>query len=423
MKSAIFSDFTWCFSNKSKEEQNVLRQLSSLPIEIALQIITDADDRNTLNIICYFMTVSSVVNDFWEAFIGKNRTNSVNLIAQRFIKVFEDHDVAASQIPRLLPQIKLNDLKSVKALLPVLNHELLNHTAQLFGIRIQWLEGVDDQIYEYHSCYKAPNVFFEDFASICHRKDGSLYFPARAFAARKDLDNTNPQQQLLALVLVEKIAILDDKEIFRYHIYNDEWDWGYAAARIQIKAMVHLISKVIKVPVPLYIIKQDEMESLFDGAIIPKRLIGNCLISDPSLEDFAITNEYVGKEMGELPEVLKYIEEHQLRSLITAEQGKYNQSTTEPEASSAPSESASNAPKPGKRVRNNQVLWEPVRDFALTLWSKDNSLTIAEVIRLIKQTPDLQASGYTPSAIRKRIFDLAPEHIRGKPGRKPKKFT
>jgi hypothetical protein len=339
------------------------------------------------------------------------------------ISVLSDHGVAASQIPRLLPQIKLNDLKSEDALLLALNHDLLNQTAQLFGVRTQWLEGIDDQIYMYHSCYKAPNVFFEGFASMCHRKDGSLYFPIRAFATRKDLDNTNPQQQLLALVLVEQIAILDDKEIFRYHIYNDEWDWGYAAARIQIKAMVRLVSTVIGVPVPLSIIKPHEIQSIFDGTIIPKRLIGNCLVSDPSLEDFAITNEYVGKEMGELPEVLKYIEEYQLGSLIAAEQGRHNQSTTELEVSSAPFGSAPDTPKPGKRARNNQVLWEPVRDFSLTLWSENNSLAIADVIKFIKQTSNLQASGYTSSAIRKRISDLAPEHIRGKPGRKPKKFT
>lgn len=369
------------------------------------------------------MTVSSVVNDFWKALAGKNRTNSVNLIAQRFIQVFEDHGVAASQIPRLLPQIKLNDLKSDDALLPVLNHDLLNQTAQLFGIRIQWLEGVDDQIYEYHSCYKAPNVFFEDFASICHRKDDGSYLPVRAFSTSKELDYTNPKRQSLALILVEKIAILDDKEIFRYHIYNDEWDWGYAPTRIQIKAMVRLVSTVIGVPVPLHIIKPHEIEAIFDGKIIPKRLIGNRWTSNPSLDDFSTANKYVGKEIDEIPEVLKYIEKYQLRSLIAAEQGECNQPFNELEVSSLPSELVLNTPKSGKRATNNQVLWDPARDAARTYWAEDNLLSIAEVIKRIKDMSHLKASGLGSSAIRKHIAELAPDNIRGKPGRKAKKFT
>ena len=234
--------------------------------------------------------------------------------------------------------------------------------------------------------------FFEDFASICHRKDVSLYLPVRAFATRKNLDNTSPQRQLLALILVEQIALLDDKEIYRYHIYNDEWNWSYPTARIQIKAMIRLVSTVIGVSVPLYIIKPDEIESLVDGTIIPKRLIGNCLISDPSLEDFAIINESVGKEMDQLPEVLKYIEEYQLRSLIAAKQGECRQSFDELEVSPLPSEPVLIPSKSGKKARSSQVRWEPVREIAQNQWTDSDSLTIAEVIRVIKQTPNLRAS-------------------------------
>ncbi|MBY0498519.1 MAG: hypothetical protein K2P74_02730 [Nitrosomonas sp.] len=107
------------------------------------------------------MAVPSIIDKFLTGLIGKNNVNKVNLIRQRFFQVFEDHGIAVSQILRLLPQIQLNDLKSGDSLLQVLNHYVLEQTTQLFGIRRLWLEGVDDQIYELHNCYKHPEIFFK----------------------------------------------------------------------------------------------------------------------------------------------------------------------------------------------------------------------------------------------------------------------
>lgn len=121
------------------------------------------------------MNVSSTFNKLLKGLIRKNYENPVNLIPQRFFQVFEDHGVAISQIPRLLPQIKLSDLKSEDPLLQVLNHEVLEQTTQLFGIRRLWLEGIDNQIYELHSCYKHREIFFKEFTTFCHNKDSSFF--------------------------------------------------------------------------------------------------------------------------------------------------------------------------------------------------------------------------------------------------------
>lgn len=191
------------------------------------------------------MTVSS----FLAGLIGSKSINPVNLIPQRFIQVFEDHGVAVSQVPQLLPQIKLSDLRSEDTLLQALNHEALEQTAQLFGIRRQWLEGVDNRIYESHNCYKHPEIFFKEFTAFCHRKDNGQYLPVRAFTTFKNLDYTDSVYQPIALVLVDQIAALDDKEIFRYRVFNDEWNWSYAKTRIQVKAMIRLVSIAIDEPV------------------------------------------------------------------------------------------------------------------------------------------------------------------------------
>ncbi|WP_350116072.1 hypothetical protein [Nitrosomonas sp.] len=364
------------------------------------------------------MTVSSIVDKLIRGLIGKNKANPVSTIPLRFFQVFEDHGIAISQIPRLLPEIQFNDLKSEDSLLQVLNYEILEQTAKLFGIRRLWLEGVDDQIYELHSCYKHPAIFFTEFDDFCHRKDNDLYLPVRAFTTCKSLDYTDSVYQPIALVLVDQIAVLDDKEIFRYCVLNDAWDWGYAPTRIQVKAMIHLISIAVDESIPLHVIAPDQIEDLYASTVFPGSLIKGCYMTDPALDDYTTTGYYNSKETDEFPEVLKYIEEHGLRDLITKEQWKRTQPFQDSENSCAQSVKSQKPRKPGKRERNNQELWEPIREAARVMWAQEGEkLTISEAVRRIKKLEHLKASKLQNNTIHKHIADLAPNH---KSGRRPK---
>ena len=151
------------------------------------------------------------IKNIFKGHTGKSKTNPVNIVAQRFLHVFLEHGVEAAQIPRLLPQIKLADLKSEDALLAALTTDVLDQTAYLFGIRNQWLEGVDNQIYECRTCYKQPELFFEHLAILRNDEHGDFWFPIRAISVTKNLDCGNPNRQLLALVLVEFITWLGDE--------------------------------------------------------------------------------------------------------------------------------------------------------------------------------------------------------------------
>lgn len=367
------------------------------------------------------MTLSSTVDKFPKGLIEKNKANSVNLIPQRFVQAFEDHGVSSSHIPRLLPQIKLNDLKSEDTLLQVLNYETLDQTAQLFGIRRQWLEGVDNQVYELHNCYKHPEIFFKKFADFCHHKDYGQYLPVRTFTTCKNLDYLNLVDQPIALVLVEHIATLDDKDIFRYCVFNDQWNWSYAKTRIQVKAMIRLVSIVIEEPIPIHVIEPDQIEALYGSTVFPGSLIDGRYMTDPTLDQYATLGYCNSKETDEFPEVLKYIEEHELRDLITKEQWMCTHSSQDSEILLDQSKKTRKPRKSGKRESNNQQLWEPIREIARAWWAENgNTLTISEAARRIKKLKHLGASELELNTIHKHIADLAPNH---KSGRRSKKST
>lgn len=244
----------------------------------------------------------------------KAKTDPVAVVAHRFLQLFQQHDIAIPQIPRLVPQIMLENLRSIDSLLSAITSDVLEHTANLFGVRRSWLEGVDDCIYEWRSCYKQPHSFFENLAILNLPSNG---FAVRALSTTKALDGQDDRVQPLALVLAEKVQDLENEEVLRYRVYGDAWDWSHAPCRIQLKAIARLILLICGRPVPLHLVKPALLERIIEGKCIPHSALKGCLLTDPSLEDFALSHKesVKAKETDELPAVLDYICRHELETL------------------------------------------------------------------------------------------------------------
>lgn len=73
----------------------------------------------------------------------------------------------------------------------------------------------------------------------------------------------------------------------------------------------------------------------------------------------------------------------------------------------------------GKRFDAEESIWKPAKIAAQAIWLQNKDISIAGVIKKIKEMPELKASSFSESAIRKNIAYLSPTP--GKPGRKPSK--
>jgi hypothetical protein len=245
-----------------------------------------------------------------------NKLSSIDLVSQRFTQVFRDHGVEISQIPRLFPRIQLADLQDSNRLLAALNPEILDQVAKLFGIRVQWLEGVDDRIYEFRCCDKRPATLLEHLAALVEGKEVWLTFPLRMLCTKKRLDRSGKNLQQLVPILVEKIADLGEETIYRYHIYQDGYDWEHEQCRLELKAIARIIYQRLGTSISMFEISTSDMEEVLEGRLIPKRCFRGALQSNPTLEDFALASSEscVAQEVDELPEVLRYIEEENLNN-------------------------------------------------------------------------------------------------------------
>jgi hypothetical protein len=238
---------------------------------------------------------------------GKNITK----VAERFLKLFEDHGVQLTQIPHFIPQVTLDALLSPERLLPILTSSVLDQAAELFGVRRDWLDGVSDVMYQCRSCYKAPMCFFEDIKEL-HIDDP--WQCVRALCSVKELHKGKGRGQDMVLVLAKRIKQYDDVDVYRYTIYGDEWDWGYLKCRIQLKAMARLFYKTMDGSIPIYKLSRSELEKIRKGLLVPNMLQAAPLISYPSLEDYGLAPDESAnaREYYELPLVLKYIETQKL---------------------------------------------------------------------------------------------------------------
>ncbi len=257
------------------------------------------------------------MRDFLQKLIGASGANGIERIADRFLQAFEAHGIQPSQIPRFITTLSFNDLRDRQTLLAALNHRVLKDAADFLGIRLEWLEGVDDQIYPLHYCYKSPERFFVLFNTLKHGRNDC---PVRVVASNKQLDYRRHDEQKLVLVVLEPIAeIGEDENIYRYHIFSDGWDWRHQPCRMDLKAIVKQLLKQQVMTVPIFEAPSDVIEKITNGEIFPADYVSGCLCTDPSLEDYVLTPDQsaVSKESEELPAVEAYLKECNLDLQIT----------------------------------------------------------------------------------------------------------
>jgi hypothetical protein len=256
----------------------------------------------------------------WKRFTGKKADDPVTVVARRFVQIFREHGVPVTQIPRLIPELSLDKFAKPETLLPALSSEILEKTAVLFKIKRAWLEGIGGQIYDTNWCYKSPDRFFSELATFDYK---AVLYPIVGLCSLAHFDLKSGRDQLLAIVMKEKICDLDDEEIHRYRVFGDGWDWGYWKSRLQLKAMARVVDKAIHGRIPLYRVSPAELAEIESGSHVPGACLQRPPLDSMSLEDFALSpaESHCSKESEELPDVLAYIEHHKLedvaRKLLT----------------------------------------------------------------------------------------------------------
>lgn len=286
---------------------------------------------------------------------------SINHMTERFRKVFEAHNIEASQIPRLIPQIKYEDFQLEARLLAALTPEVIDATAKLFGIRPEWLEGLDDMPYQVAWSRGSPkNLLTRLSDAITTRGKDQNHFPLRVLTTSMNLDRQGKHQQWLLPVIVETVDELGDTLIHRCQFVGNHYDWTNEQARLELKALAWVVFHQFRSPVSLYQVTPKEMEQFMLGQLIPSVLWRKGWLSEPSLEDYALSEQESrkAKETDEQAKLLAYLDASGLKEW-RLEDSPLLSKTDSPEP--APSENTTSVspptpekPAPGKRMASGK---------------------------------------------------------------------
>lgn len=162
----------------------------------------------------------------------KPKTDSVS---SRFLQLFESHDVHRNQIPRFFGHgLTIKDVQDETALLNKLDESLLDAACHLFGVRREWLEGAESQIYPCHDFYKNPEDVAPFLATLkANNPDGSLDGILMA-----PCENSGDA----LIVLREIIGWIGKKAIYRSHLCNN-WRFDYWKSRVYLTAFIAIAFK------------------------------------------------------------------------------------------------------------------------------------------------------------------------------------
>jgi hypothetical protein len=162
------------------------------------------------------------------------------IVARRFVRLFEMHGVNRNQIPRFFENsLTLATLQDDAKLLEVLTSEKLQAAAQLFDVRLDWLEGATDEIYaDKGDFYKNPERFAKFVDEVLARSGDVYGLLLVGEINRKGKDTACDA----FLVIAEAVGQLGNKTIYRYH-FCDAWVFSYWKCRAYLTACIAIAWK------------------------------------------------------------------------------------------------------------------------------------------------------------------------------------
>lgn len=190
------------------------------------------------------------------------------LTARRFKLLLNLHGIQTSEIPEIkeFENITLYDLNSDDRLLQKLTPNFLNHIADTFGIRIEWLRSGEPVMYSNRHWYKdSLPSFFDDLKDVDFDK---IFDPFFIVTTVKKFDVNSSEYQPFILVLRKHIAETKDKDLYKYFM-ESVWDWHHPPCRLQAKGIATKYFELTRRLIPIYQTDEETFHKIQEGYVPP----------------------------------------------------------------------------------------------------------------------------------------------------------
>ncbi|WP_226905700.1 MULTISPECIES: conjugal transfer protein TraE [Serratia] len=271
------------FGNKtaqaqSKEMDDGRKEITSIRLKPQTRAYLQVQSENL------GISVSQLINIMVDGVVSVETTpqkNVIDTMYDRLMMLFESHNLTPLEISRLLKHrgVTLSKLKSRDALLDLITPEMLAEISEWFGVRLTWLNGRGDEIYENNSLTWYKNT--EQMAvSLIQRRieHGKLdiYVIKRAgvsFAAAEEHDDH--KHNLRMGFLLKYRHKVGDVEFEKYELCEFQ-RWNYNRCREQLKLVFKFINELAQRTTGVYMhgvtVDDNHMEKISLGRVFPSQV-------------------------------------------------------------------------------------------------------------------------------------------------------
>jgi len=233
--------------------------------------------------------------------------SKVDLVVDRFIKVYEAHGIQQNQIVTFVDKefnLKLKDFKNNESILEILDNDLIEWTCNKFGVKRDWIDGTSDRIYESVDYYKEVPKFIKDISELVKNKNDLELFAFK----EGELDRENEYQDIVLLIRYS-IGKNNSQTVYRYTPISTCWKWGYWRSRYQLKSIFYICEK-LHIFINGYDLKDKKL--IAHGKCFPSEMLQTIPISITWYpEDYVdlISQNFQAKEIDETEKVREYIKQ------------------------------------------------------------------------------------------------------------------
>ncbi|KAA6462797.1 hypothetical protein DX932_17630 [Bacillus cereus] len=265
-------------------------------------------DFNTFNVNSPTTINQIIVEDVQRSKLIEDKKNdAVYKVVKRFIEVYENHSIMQNQIPFFIDKrfgLSLKDFVDYDSILKILNDDIINWTCEKFGVRREWLDGIDNQIYWYKSYYKEVHAFIRDTYNLVSTREQITMYVFKYGDLRLEEDGDHN----IVFLLRYPIGKINSRHVYKYIPISTIWRWSYWRSRYQAKAIIYLCND-IGINVKGYDLI--EKERIACGEVFPEKLIDEMPLGltwyPEDYIDMWSQND-LAKEIEETNKVKKYME-------------------------------------------------------------------------------------------------------------------
>jgi transcriptional regulator with XRE-family HTH domain len=169
-----------------------------------------------------------------------NKKSDIEILIERFYKLFKLHDISESEIPQVIDKkfnITIYDISSKENILKKIDIELLEWLSEFFGINLDWLINRSEILYKEQNFDKFEMTLFR-FINSLSKENNFLIDLLRTKELKKN--NSNNQEQLIYPIIRVPLINLTNRTIYKNILIND-YIWDYQRSRLDFKTIIYML--------------------------------------------------------------------------------------------------------------------------------------------------------------------------------------